>query len=348
MNFLTGIGGSFVRSLFGWLTGDLAGMLSLIGDVIAHAGATTTISHAASLHYPRMMGIAPLIAIICVPLAVLTELRGGPMWRPLVYLGGGVLGAFFAPHIATLILQSTDALGHLVTPHLGRQIDAVGSRINTGALSPAGAVVGIICLVAGVIVCFELVVRSVIVVLLICTVPLIAGALCWSPARRVMARVIEIFIAVAFAKLIIELTLALGLTLLSLQKGVSISLLAGATLCLAAFTPFVILRVMPIGDPGVMHHLDGLRQRLVHNVARSPQHPVAQAALNMVPVSPPSPPTTPEDLGLDMWPGEPERPLPPRDGPPPRPPVRPVRFPRRPVIRESESGPRIEWEWDDE
>jgi len=348
MNFLSGIGGSFVTSLFGWLTGDLAGMLSLIGDVVTHAGSTATISRAVDLHYPRMLTIAPVIAAICVPLAVIVELRRGSMWRPLIFVAVGLTTAFATPRLATLVLSATDAIGQLVTPNLVGQINEVGGRISVGALSPTGAVVGLICLLAGVIVCFELVIRSVIAVLLICLVPLIAGALSWSPARRVLLRVIETFVAVTVAKLIVEMTLALGLTLLTLQHGVSLSLLAGATLCLAAFTPLVIVRVIPIGDVGVMHHLDGLRQRLVHNVARSPQHPVAQAARTIVPVQPPSPPSMPDDLGLDMWPGEPERPLPERTGPPPRPPVRPVRFPRRPVIRDTESGPRIEWEWDDE
>lgn len=348
MNFLTGVGGSFVKSLFGWLTGDLAGMLALVGDVLSHAGATDTITSAISIHYPRMTSVAPLVAAISVPLAIVTELRRGSLWRLPVFLAAGVVGTFLAPPIASLILEVTDALGRLATPHLADQIGTVGRQINVGGLSPTGAVVGLVCLGAGVVVCFELVIRSVIAVLLVCIVPLVAAALSWSPARRVMTRVIETFFAVAFAKLIIELTLALGLTLLTLQRGVSISLLAGATLGLAAFTPFIILRVLPVGDPGVMHHLDGLRQRLVQNVARSPQHPVSQAVINAVPVTPPPPPTVPEDLGLEMWPGQPERPLPPRDGPPPRPPVRPVRFPRRPVIRQSESGPRIEWEWDDE
>lgn len=348
MNFLTGIGGSFVKSLFGWLTGDLTGMLTFIGDVVAHAGSTATIVHAVSLQYPRMTSLAPLIAVICVPLATLTEMRGGSLWRLLVYLAIGVIGIFLAPPIANIFLQVIDALGRLATPNLGQQINTVSQHLDAGSFSPTGVTVGLVCLFAGVVVCFELVIRSVIAVLLICMVPLIAAALSWAPARRVMARVIEVFVAVAMAKLVIELTLALGLTLLSLQRGVSITLLAGATLSLAAFTPFVILRLLPLGDPGVMHHLDGLRQRIVQNVARSPQHPVAQLALNALPVDPPPLPTVPEDLGLEMWPGEPERPLPPRDGPPPRPPVRPVRFPRRPVIRESETGPRIEWEWDDE
>ena len=348
MSFLTGIGGSFVKSLFGWLTGDLAGMLSLIGDIVTHAGSTATMIQAVSLHYPRMTSLAPLIALIFVPLATVTELRGGSLWRLVIYAIAGVITIFMAPPLANLVLQAIDALGSLATPHLDQQISAASQKLNIGAFSPTSVVVGLVCLAAGVVVCFELVIRSVIVVLLLCIVPLVAAALSWAPARRVMTRVLEIFIAVAVAKLIIELTLALGLTLLSLQRGVSMALLAGATLTLAAFTPFVILRILPMGDPGVLHHLDGLRQRLIQNVARSPQHPVAQAALNAIPVSPPPPPTVPEDLGLEMWPGEPERPLPLRDGPPPRIPVRPVRFPRRPVIRESESGPRIEWEWDDD
>ena len=348
MNFLTGIGGSFVTSLFGWLTGDLAGLLTLVGDVISHAGSTATIDHAVNLHYSRMLGIAPLVAVMCVPVAVLVELRRGAMWRPFLYLAIGMIVAGVAPKLGTLILRATDALGQLMTSDVVGQIEAVGNRLNIGALSPAGAVVGIICVSAGVIVCFELVIRSVMAVLLICVVPLIAGGLSWSPARRAMIRLVETFAAIALSKLVIELALALGLTLLTLQRGVSLALMAGATLCLAACTPFVVLRLVPIGEMGSLLHLDGLRQRLVTNIARSPQHLVAQAARSIVPVQPPALPTMPEDLGLEMWPGEPERPLPDRDGPPPRPPVQPVRFPRRPVIRESESGPRIEWEWDDE
>lgn len=348
MNFLTGIGGSFVTSLFGWLTGDLAGMLTFVGDVISHAGATSTIGEAVAAHYPHVVAVAPMVAAVAVPLGVISEFRGGVMWRPLIYVAVGALLVSVAPACATLVLRAIDGIGSMVTPNLASQIDAASRHLDLGALTPTGAVVGVITLIAGVIVSFELVIRSVVLVVVICVAPLVAAALSWLPARRLMVRLVEGFVAVAFAKLIVELALAVGVTLLALQRGVDLSLLAGATLCVAAFLPFVVIRLIPLGDVGMVSHLDGLRQRLVRSVGTSPQHPVAQVAMNALPVQPPPVPTTPDDLGLEMWPGEPERPLPDRKGPPPRPPVQPIRFPRRPVIRDSDSGPRIEWEWDDE
>lgn len=337
-----------MKSLFGWLSGDLSGTIGLIGDVLAHVGSSSSISEAVQIHYSHVLPVAPVVAIVAFPLALLVEMRSGSLWRLALYLVLGVTIAVVAPVFAKIVLQAVDAIGQIAMPDMAQQITAIGHSVNAGPLSPTSAVVGIACLIAGVIISFELVIRSVMAVLLVCLAPLVASAMCWRPAREAFRHLVEIFTAIALSKLVIELTMSVGVTLLNQQRGVSMTLIAGATLCLAAFMPFVVLRVIPLGHAGVMHQLDGLRQRLIHSVARSPQHPIAELAMNALPVQPPGVPPIPDDLGLEMWPSEPERPLPDREGPPPRPPVQPVRFPRRPVIRHTDTGPRIEWEWDDE
>jgi hypothetical protein len=93
----------------------------------------------------------------------------------------------------------------------------------------------------------------------------VLAARIWPAARGVFRRLVEVGVAVIVSKFVIALALALGSAALAGggptdggSAGVALSLgslLGGATLMgLAAFTPFVVLRLLPVIETAVVAH----------------------------------------------------------------------------------------------
>ncbi|MBU6233887.1 MAG: hypothetical protein KJS64_06535 [Acidobacteria bacterium] len=344
-----GIGDALASGIFDWLTGGVAPMLSLLGGLLTSTGSTNHIVEQAGAFISRFELVIPMITLVGVALGVLQSLGSGSIRRVAIFTVIGVLTACLTLPTSRIVLVTCDAIASLVTPGTGQRIRSVSASLGLAGLSPTSSVIGALCLVAGLILCCELLMRSLILVLLICVIPLTAAAMAWAPARQVTLRCVETFAGVAAAKFVVEFTLAIGLSMLERDPGASALLLAATTLTVAGFMPLVILRLFPVSLGGAAHHFDGVRQRLSRAPFAVAQHPGVSMASSLLPSPPaPPPPTQREDLGLEMWPSSGSSSLPPRTFPPPRIPVVPSRLPRRPVIGFDEMGPRIEWEWDDE
>ena len=344
-----GIGNALASGLFGWLTGGVAPMLSLLGGILSSTGSTDLIIDEAGVFVSRIRYVVPLIALLSVALGVLQSLTSSSMRRTAVFAAVGVFVACVTLKCAHLILITCDAVTSLVTPGTAQHIRSVSQSLGLSGVSPTAAVIGTICLFAGLILCFELLMRSLILVLLICVIPLVAAGMAWAPARHLTLRCVEIFIGVTAAKFVVEFTLVIGLTMLDQSPGISALLLSATTLILAGCMPLVVLRLFPLSLGGAAQQFDGVRQRLTRASLGVTQHPGVSAIGAVLPASPPpAAPKVSDDLGLEMWPGSGSSAIAPKTSRPPRIPVVPARVPRRPIIGRDHLGPRIEWEWDDE
>ena len=223
--------------------------------------------------------LAALLALAFLLLALIQGLLAGDpvgMVRtavghvPLSALGVGVVIA-----VTEVLLRATDEATALVVrgvpENLGRFIQGFGldASMVTGGLA-AVVLLGVF-LVGALLVWAELVVRSALVYLLVAFAPLILAARIWPAARGMFRRLCELGIALIVSKLVIGLALAVGATALGAGDagatdgsggGMSLAgLLGGATLMgLAAFTPFVVLRLLPLVESAVV----------AHGVSRSP------------------------------------------------------------------------------
>ncbi|HTB08492.1 MAG TPA: hypothetical protein VK704_01670, partial [Acidimicrobiales bacterium] len=186
--------------------------------------------------------------------------------------------------------------------------------------------------------------------LLIVLVPIIVPLATFPSMRRLGWRLAETFMAVAASKLAIVITLSLGLDELT---GTSVTeIVTGAvTMLLATLTPYLVLRVVPLLEQSALHNFEGLRSRTARSVAGASGSPAGQALSALTPSAPlPTPPTKGPDLGLDMWPGSGESPMPPLDpeGPPPKPPIGTPQIRKgHAVVRRDDMGPVIGWHWDE-
>jgi hypothetical protein len=303
--------------------------------------------------YVRVASISPLIALIALVASVLHGLwrnDGASLVRQTAtFLPLGIVATLVGPTLATLILRLTDGLATAVSGDVASQLSLASKQITATAPTFSMFAMTVLCLLAALVLWVELVLRNIVLALLLCTMPLVAAALAWAPARRIAGRLVEAFVAVALSKVAVVLALSLGLSGMASTTGASI-VVGAATLALAGFAPYLVLRVAPLASHATVHSFEGLRQRAVSSAAGASNHPVAQAVTQVLPSKMPVTPDLPEDLGLPMWQGVPEQPMPPiNDGPrPPAPIIPPPVRTGRPVVLRDEMGPVMGWEWDDE
>lgn len=241
-----------------------------------------------------------------------------------VGIAGGVV---FFQLLIDLSDAMSDALMAHFGDNVRHFADAVGAAAGvTGEVATALVVVllGLVALLGGLLIFVELVIRSALIYLLVAMVPLAFAALAWPATRGVLRRTIEMLVAVIFSKVIIALALSIGGAALagvgapgdgapdvevpaepgddevaspsapdgdsqSVTAAVGILLAATAVFNLACFSPFVILRLLPIVEGAAVAH--GIRggpirvaqqvqsMRYQHEVARRMAGPSTAASL---------------------------------------------------------------------
>src|SRR5581483_8098148 len=186
--------------------------------------------------------------------------------------------------VADLLVRLTDAAAAAVLAGTGNDLGALASKyaLGTTALTGgvAGAVLLMVFLLGALLVWAELVVRAALVYLLVAFAPVALAARVWPGTRGVFRRLCELGVALVVSKFAIALALALGVVALvgggttAQGQGLSLAgLLAGATLMgLAAFTPFVVLRLLPVLESAV------LAQGITRSPVRGAQLAVAASA----------------------------------------------------------------------
>jgi hypothetical protein len=198
-----------------------------------------------------------------------------------------VFGIVALGAITGLLLALTDAASSMVLgdapDSLGRFFAGFGVSGNVVTGGILGIILFVVFLVGALLVWVELIVRSSLIYLLLACAPLALAARVWPGTRSAFRRLCDIGLALILSKFVIALALALGAAALggggaeggttAATAGVDAAgLLAGGTLMLlAAFTPFVLLRVLPILETAVV------AQGISHSPTRA-ANTVAQTA----------------------------------------------------------------------
>jgi hypothetical protein len=175
------------------------------------------------------------------------------------YLPLAMLAIGIAIPLTTLLLAASDGLSGTIEQAAGGQGTSflLKASLLLGGLtaiahSPFVAfLIGFFVAAGALVLWLELVLREVAVYVTVLTLPIVFAAFVW-PARRVWAiRAVEVLVALILAKLAIVSVLALGAGALDhATKSASIvSLLAGiALVTLGAFAPWVLVKLMPLGE----------------------------------------------------------------------------------------------------
>ncbi|HET7051703.1 MAG TPA: hypothetical protein VFI54_25760 [Solirubrobacteraceae bacterium] len=214
--------------------------------------------------YWRVAGIAVLLtlpflfaaavhALLRSDLALLLRAAFG-------YLPLAMLAVSIAAPVTMLLLAASDQLSAIVSSATGNASDRFVS-FSVGALGELTVAAGpfmafFLCLfvVAGAVVLWiELLMREAAVYVIVLMLPLAFAGMVW-PARRVWAiRAVELLVALVMSKFAIVAVLSLGgAALVSGSSAASHSVtaaLAGAVLLImGAFTPWALLRLLPLAE----------------------------------------------------------------------------------------------------
>jgi hypothetical protein len=205
-----------------------------------------------------------------------------------VQLPVAVLGTALAIELTNRALQLTDLLSNQVSASLGsnvqQSLEGVIKAMDalTVAGSPAGGfvvMVGMLLVAFGaLLVWIELLVRASAIYVAVLFLPLVLSGLVWPSTARWARRMVELLVALVLSKFIIVVVISLAAGALAGGDNLD-SVLAGAALMvMAAFAPFVLLRLVPIAEAGVIGHLEGVERRPVAAARRAASSAVGSAA----------------------------------------------------------------------
>lgn len=222
-----------------------------------------------------------LAAVLMVAFAFLAVLQGLVQGDPalmvrqiLAKLPLAVVGVVVTVQVVVVLLDLTDALSAAVLDNSSGRVVAFLSGFGaaaTGATSGFAAVVlGLVAVVASLILWIELIVRASLVYLLVAISPLGFAAMVWPAARGFLRKTLELLAAVIVSKFVIAVALSVGVAALAgaggpsggaggeaAQPGVAVDGALGALLTgtvvlgLAAFAPFVVLKLVPLAEAAV-------------------------------------------------------------------------------------------------
>jgi hypothetical protein len=170
--------------------------------------------------------------------------------------------------VTSLGVQATDELTAVVTGTIGH--DTASFLTNVGNLvlaSSAGgpaalvfvALGSILTVLAGIVVYFELALRTVIVYVALLFLPLGLAAIVWPRARQWAVRLTEILAAAVVSKFLIATVLSLAVGGMSGEKGSTFpSVILGAVLLgMAGFAPYGFLRMLPLMEASAIDAIRG-------------------------------------------------------------------------------------------
>jgi hypothetical protein len=342
-------------ALTSWILSSVQWLLDAAGKVLTSASEPTTILNGAQGEFTTLLVLAAPLMMIGLLVSTLQALRHGEasmLWR--VYLGVApacVAGIALSRPVALIILQAIDQMSSGGANTVAQHEATLAKNLLTLAPSTPGFALFLLggAVVVGTwLLWCELIVRTVVLTLLVVLVPVVVPLSTFPSMRRLSWRLAETFLAVAASKFIIVVTLVLGLN--ELEGSSLTEVITGAvTLVMATCTPFLLLRVIPFVEQSALHSLEGVRARATRGVSNVQSSPIAQAARSLTPNAPiPGPPTRPDDLGLETWQGEGDRPMPPLDGESPSPPIGEPRTRGGHVAyHRDEMGPVVGWHFDE-
>jgi hypothetical protein len=191
--------------------------------------------------------------------------------------------------LTDLGMRASDSLTGLV---VGAHLDIRGALMNLGtnsiaAGSPVLVAIGVygIALVGGVLVWLELVLRSVAVYIAVFFLPLALVTYVWPATAAIAKRSVEVLSALVLSKFVIFSTLWLGVSALAGGNTTDGMLEGAGVLLLASFTPFALLKLLPVAGVSTIAHLEGMSRRPFKAASRGAAsaatagHPAVQRVL---------------------------------------------------------------------
>ena len=267
-----------LSAITAWVAAGAAGLVRAVAGLIDGVVEPRLDSSWFLAHVQDMAAIA---ALLVVPLVV------GAMFSAIVRQDAGMLARTVCLHLPVagiltalsvvlvqLALSVTDDLCEMITQ--SRTIGAGPFLLNLGqrlqdaphvaAANEFGVVIVAVVLALGAFgLAVELWMRSAAIYVTVLFLPLTIAGTIWPTTARWARRLVELLAVLVLSKFVIVAIVTLGSSAIAagLGAGDFSALIAGAALLLlAVFSPFTLLRLVPIVDSGAVGSLDGVGRRL--------------------------------------------------------------------------------------
>jgi type IV secretion system protein TrbL len=250
-----------IAAIVAWVLGGAKWTLDHMAGVISQSTSPSLTAAWFTGVYLRVQGLALFFTLLFVFAAAAEALlRSEPALLAravLAYLPLAAIATAVATPLAMLLLAATDqlsaGLAALAGQDTSRFLTGTSAWVAAGltAVDPFFAVIaGGVVVAAGGALWVEMLIREVAVYVVVAMLPLVFAAIVW-PARRVWAvRTVEVLVALILSKVAIVAVLALGGAALAHSGAGGLSRLLGglALVVIGAFSPWVVLRLIPLAE----------------------------------------------------------------------------------------------------
>lgn len=283
-NPISGIGDALGQNVLDQLArwiGDAANVvtdevISLAGNAtgVDVAGAFGGSGHTAAV-YSKVLALSAVLMVGFVFLGVIQGIvkndPGSIARVALVRVPTSIAGTVGLVAVTDLVLKITDGASSFVIADAAADLSSFTQTMTTAAAATgngaAGGLLGLVYLLGALMCLMTLVVRSAIIYLLIAMGPVLLAARVWPAATSAWRKLCEIAVALIASKFAIALALGIGAALLAdgttfganSGSGVDAAgqsvgkLAAGAAIMgVAAFCPFLLLKLMPVVETAVL------------------------------------------------------------------------------------------------
>lgn len=261
--------GEFVmRGVTAWVTNAAVWVTGKVGELIENTTSPDLTASWFEGQYGAMVAVAGALALLMLMLAVIQSvirqdigllIRSAFGYLPMAFVLAGVAIA-----AAGLLVAITDDMSSAVVSGLGTEqsdnlLQAVGdaykNALDEGSGIPLfGVFLGAIILAIGAFVLWlEMIIRDAAIYICVFFLPLTFVAMIWPATSRWARRLVELLVAIILAKFVIVAILTLATAAIANTDAVQgdgntfEQMLAGsALLVLAAWSPFALLRMIPM------------------------------------------------------------------------------------------------------
>lgn len=208
---------------------------------------------------------------------------GGMLRQIGLQLPMSVIGMIGIVTFVQALVRLTDVLSRGVLDRLGHNVAEFSTVISSLAAlagGPASAFVvfllGLVAVIAGIVLVAELVIRSALVYIVVALAPLVFAAQLWPALRGIGRKLLELVVALIVSKLVMAVALAVAASAMvgvgsggevtalpapetvaedpggSVTQAVGILLAAVAAFSVAAFSPLLITKLMPLTEAALV------------------------------------------------------------------------------------------------
>ncbi|MCL4448422.1 MAG: hypothetical protein M1483_08480 [Actinobacteria bacterium] len=278
-----------------WIVSGAAWLLDAVGKMLTFSTYKGLQSGWFLGRYRAMISLAALLALPMMLAGVIqTIMRQEPaklIKIVFMYIPLAALLTLAAVQLVALGLRATDAASTLISQGISLNpvtfLAKLGSTLETNGIATimgsASIPMFVVFLVALIVVMatfwlwLELVLRNAAIYMVVLFLPLCLLSFLWPAVSHWSRKLFELIAALILSKLVI--VGALGLASAVLQAGGATPIGSGsgqllvgtALLLLAAFSPFVLFRLVPLIEVGSIASLEGLSHRAVNSLPVGPK-----------------------------------------------------------------------------